>query len=361
MNSPNESLYSYILRTYHGDDVRKRKKTVLFKNVPKTMNDIVISSEGWNPASARINHKNLKKMIGLLSDEARIFLILRLITYLYIRPFLRLSLLVFLILFRYHHSIHPEIMSARMNESFLIRSFWSNYYINPGFLSNTYYYYSIKSRLQSNLQNETKIQINLTSSNEVKIEKNNTIPVVSQNGNKAIEYGNHSYLQLSNSRRHVVFSAKSNNLATKKLLQPVLTTLNNTMILVDFTTPVSPRMSKSYISSSPSPKTIATKSTITEQIVISKPMSALPIKPKQNKKTRNTTSRGKNINTKAKEKAKSKSKSKKTSKLDSTDFIYVIPEKQMVVIYENGIAYFVKVSRELIRKYLMSSRQQNTF
>jgi hypothetical protein len=358
MNSPNESLYSYILRTYHGDEVRKRKKTELFKDVPKTINDIVIPSEGWNPASARIKHRKLKTMIGLLSDEARIFLIFRLFTYLYIRPFLRISVLVFLILFRFYHSFHPEIISARMNESFLIRSFWSNYYNNPGFLTNTYYY-PIKPRIQSNLQAATGIQKNLNTSDEVKIGKTNTIHVLSQNENKAIEYVNNSNLTLSNSKMQVVFNKITKNIATKKLLQPVITTLNNTMILVDFTTPLSPRMSISSISSSPSPKTFVAKSRITDQIIIGKPMPHLPTKSKQNKQKRKTTSKNKNTNSKAKE----KTKSKRSSRPDSNELIYgyIIPEKRIVVIYDNGIPYIYKASRELINKYLMSSRQLNTF
>ena len=91
MNStPKESLYSYILRTYHGDNIHKRKKTVLFNVVPKKMNDIVnLVADGWNPASARINQKNMKKIIGLLSDKERIQFIMRVITYLYIRHILK--------------------------------------------------------------------------------------------------------------------------------------------------------------------------------------------------------------------------------------------------------------------------------
>ena len=134
MISNNESLYSYILRTYHGDDIRKRKKTVLFTNISKTINDLVILPKGWNTASARVDNKNFRRTIGLLSDTESINVIFRLIAYLYIKPFLRFSLFVFLLLIRMYHSTHPEIISARMNESFLIRSVWTNYYINPGFL-----------------------------------------------------------------------------------------------------------------------------------------------------------------------------------------------------------------------------------
>jgi len=381
MNSPNESIYSYILRTYHGDDVHKRKKTVLFKDVPKIIDDIVILSEGWNPASARINHKNLKKMISLLSDEARLFLIFRLIIYLYIRPFLRLSFLIFLILFRFYHSMHPEIISARMNESLLIRSFWTNYYTNPGFLSKVHfvnptitpcnrqgltntYYYPINPGIQSNLQDEAGLNIN-SSVNKDNIGSNNTVSTVStvstisKKGNRSIGYLNHSNLKLSNSRRQVVFSAKTNNIATKKLLQRVITTINNTMILVDFTTPVSPIQSTQYRPLTHLDKTFATKSRITDQIIIGKPMSYLPIKLKQNKQKSKTTSGNKNTNTNT----KSKYKSKKSSRPDSNELIYgyVNLEKKIVAIYENGDVYFYKVSKEFIYKYLMSSRQLNTF
>ena len=131
---PGESFYGFIIRNYHGEEAHKRKKTVLFQDVPKSMNEVVIIPEGWNPASVRINIRILKRIIGFLTDQARIFLIFRLISYLYIRPFLRMAFFASLILFRFYHFHHPEVISARLNESALTRVIWSNYYINPSAL-----------------------------------------------------------------------------------------------------------------------------------------------------------------------------------------------------------------------------------
>ena len=322
MNSPTESIYSYILRTYHGNDVHKRKKTVLFKDIPKTIDDIIILSKGWNPASARINNRNLKKIFGLLSEESRILLIIRLITYLYIRPFLRLSFLVFLILFRCYHSIHPEIISARMNDSLLIRSFWTNYYINPGFLSNSYY-----------LRTQPGTPASLETSAH-----NQTVP----ESNRAIQY-----IQLSNSRSQVVFANKPTE---KRLLRPVITSINNTMMLVDFTTPI-----PSFKPTPSSVKKVDTKPKITSQITISEPVSSLPTntkKPIQPIGNKNKIQKIKKI--KKIKNTNFKIKTNRGYKLNSNDFIYgyINVDKRIAVIYDNGISYFYKLSKEFLDKYV---------
>jgi len=326
MNSPTESIYSYILRTYHGNDVHKRKKTVLFRDIPKTIDDIVILSKGWNPASTRINNRNLKKIFGLLSEESRILLIIRLITYLYIRPFLRLSFLVFLILFRFYHSIHPEIISARMNDSLLIRSFWTNYYINPGFLSNSYYL-----RTQHGTQPGTPASLEISAHNQ-------TVP----ESNRAIQY-----IQLSNSRTQVVFANKPTE---KRLLRPVITSINNTMMLVDFTTPI-----PSFKPTLSSVKKVDTKPKITSQITISEPVSSLPTntkKPIQPIGNKNKIQKIKKI--KKIKNTNFKIKTNRGYKLNSNDFIYgyINVDKRIAVIYDNGISYFYKLSKEFLDKYV---------
>ena len=105
--------------------------------------------------------------------------------------------------------------------------------------------------------------------------------------------------------------------------------------------PLSPRPS---ISSSPLEK----KSSIPLQSL----PTNLPTKQRQNKQKRKTKSRKTKakINSKTKSNSKSNSKSNINSKRDSIDNIYsyVIPEKRIVVIYDNGIAYFYKVSKEFI-------------
>jgi len=336
MSSNNDSLYSNILRTYHGDDVRKRKKTVLFKDIPKTINDLINSQEGWNPASARINQKNLKRMVGLLSDEACSVLIIRLIVYLYIKPFLRFLLIVFLILFRFHHFTHPETISARMNESFLIRSVWSNYYTNPDFLTRT--------SVNTNTKN-IGIQQKEYTREDLKPSVNATSPIHIADSSTKIKNDSRKKIQLSNPSKQVVFA--NNNTPKRRLLRPVVTSLNNTMMLVDFTTPL--------VSSSIPPSSLSKKvqkpeikSTMKSQITVSKPMETPPKSVNSNKKTIHKI---KHLN--IKNKKNSKKNSKQIRKFDINDFVYgyVIVDKKLVVIYENGVPYFYKVSQAFIDKY----------
>lgn len=340
MSSNNESLYSHILRTYHGDDVRKRKKTVLFKDIPKTINDLITSQEGWNPASARINQKNLKRMVGLLSNEARIILIFRLIIYLYIKPFLRFSLIVFLILFRYYHFTHPETISARMNESFLIRSVWSNYYTNPDFLTRT----NVNTNTNTNTKN-IGIQLKGYANEDLKPSVNATSTLHITDSSTTKKNNSSIKIQISNSSKQVVFV--NNNTSKKRLLRPVVTSLNNTMMLVDFTTPL--------VSSSIPPSSLSKKvqkpeikSILKSQITVSNPMASTPKSLNSNKKT---IDKIKHLN--IKNKKNSKKNSKQIRKFDINDFVYgyVIVDKKLVVIYENGVPYFYKVSQAFIDKY----------
>jgi len=324
------------------------------------MNDIIIPTDEWNPASARINKKNMSKLIGILSDEERIKFIIRLITYLYIRPFLRFAFLAFLILFRCYHSIHPEIISARMNESFLIRSFWSNYYTNPGFLSIVYQPI-IYSRRPVITSSESNIQtLNQTLLSSPNFSSNKTIPIEPTLEKQElkrynpIQYHHNSYFALSNSRSQVVFNKTPNYIEKKKLLPPVITSLNNTMMLVDFNKPVP---AKASFSSNKSISTVQapvqkdeTKSKMISQITIGKPMASLPIKSTDSQKTQRSNSRN-SRNAKTYKKTKT---TKRSSKRNSKDFIYgyIIEDKGIAVIYENGIPHIYKLPKDFLNKYL---------
>jgi hypothetical protein len=307
MISNNESLYSYILRTYHGDDIRKRKKTVLFATISKTINELVILPESWNATSARINIKKFRTTFALLSDTECINLIFRLLAYLYIKPFLRFSLFVFLFLIRFYHSAHPEVISARMNESFLIRSIWTNYYINPGFIkpANTMH---INTHQDSHTSYSTKPIDNIIAKRTIiartaRADMPNSVVGIN--------------LQLSNSKKQVIFT---NYNSSKKLLRPI-TSLNNTMMLVDFTTPLA---------------------------------ASIPLSPSQ--KTRTPDSANKKLSTKQTKPRINKKKNQKQKhpqpQKRSRAFGYLIVDKKLAVIYENGNAYIYKVSQEFINKYI---------
>ena len=333
MSSNNEYLYSYVLRIYNRDDVSK-------------INDLVPSQEGLVPASARINQQKLKRMVGLLSNEARVILIFRLITYLYIRSLLRFLLFVFFLLFQYHHFTQPEMISSMMNESFLIRAVWSNYYTNTDFITS----------VNSNTK-DIGIQLKEYARENIKLTTNDTNDTNIQSNSKKI--------QLSNSSMQVVFV--NNNIFTQTLPLPV-TIINNTMMLVDFAKHI--YASSIYASSIPSllsQKSLKSeiKSTIKKQIIVNKQMPPPPEKPlhvellkggyvakppppvsqRANKKT---------INKIKKLNSKNKKNSKQIYKFDINDSVYgyVIVDKRIVIIYDNGITYFYKVSQAFIDKYL---------
>jgi len=311
MTSPTETSYSHILQTNllqtnHSNETRKRKKKVLSKNT-------------------KIH-------------------LLMLITYLYIRLFVGIFCLVSLILFRCYHSIHPEIISSMMNKSFLIRSVWSNYYTNPGFLINKYTHRGI----QSSFQNKIKLDLQ-TNLNAVNVGTKNTIYGLSTSSRK--RYLNYSYPPLSNSQMQVVFT--TNDIENKKLLRPVITSLNDTllMMLVDFTTPLI--SSKVSISSK---KTIETKSKVetTSSLLTKtkKPNMAIGNKNKLQKIKKGKTISGNRKNT------NSKAATQRNSKLNYADLIYgyVNVDKGIAIIYENGIPHVYKVSKEFIYKYLLTKQ-----
>ena len=104
------SLYNYVLEHFHNPDPiireknknrnkNKNKKTVLFADIITHINQLV-DVESENPASARINQRNFRRLIGMLTDNQRIILIIKLLVYMYIAPFLRYSTVMFLVLFR---------------------------------------------------------------------------------------------------------------------------------------------------------------------------------------------------------------------------------------------------------------------
>jgi hypothetical protein len=250
-----------------------------------------------------------------------------------------------------------------MNKSFLIRSVWSNYYTNPGFLINKYTHRGI----QSSFQNKIKLDLH-TNSNAVNVGTKNTIYDVSTSNRK--RYLNYSYLPLSNCQMQVVFTI--NDIENKKLLRPVITSLNDTLLtmLVDFTTPLI--SSKVSISSKKTIETksqietkskVETKSQITKQIITSKSTSSLLTKTKipniaiGNKNKLKIIKKGETIPRNRKN-TNSKAATQRNSKLNYDDLIYgyVNVDKGIAIIYENGIPHVYKVSKEFIYKYLLTKQ-----
>jgi hypothetical protein len=118
-------------------------------------------------------------------------------------------------------------------------------------------------------------------------------------------------------------------------------------MLVDFTTPI-----PSFRPTPSSVKKVDTKSKITSQITISKPVSSLPTntkKPIQPIGNKNKTQKINKI-----KKTNFKVKTTRGYKLNSNDFIYgyINVDKRIAVIYDNGISYFYKLSKEFLDKYV---------
>ena len=115
-------------------------------------------------------------------------------------------------------------------------------------------------------------------------------------------------------------------------------------MLVDFTTPI-----PSFKPTPSSVKKVDTKPKITSQITISEPVSSLPTntkKPNQPIGNKNKIQKIKNTNFKI--------KTNRGYKLNSNDFIYgyINVDKRIAVIYDNGISYFYKLSKEFLDKYV---------
>jgi hypothetical protein len=124
------SLYYQILEKYHNPDSKKtKKKTILFAKIVHNFDELVIYNN-LNLASARFNPKKLRRLIGMLSNMQSIALIIRLICYLYIMPFLRISLVVFLVIFRLYHFSNPVFINDRIMNSRIVASIWTNYEFN---------------------------------------------------------------------------------------------------------------------------------------------------------------------------------------------------------------------------------------
>ena len=77
-------------------------------------------------------------------------------------------------------------------------------------------------------------------------------------------------------------------------------------------------------------------------------------KNKPQKMKKGKSSSGKQTNTKS----NSNAATKRNSKLKYTNLVYgyVNVDKEIAIIYENGIPHFYKVSKEFINKYLLTNQ-----
>lgn len=339
--SDKESFYLMLINQFHCEDIHKRKKTVLFKNIPRHINELVTFQNG-NPASARINHRNLKRIIGILSDTTRNALIIRLILYIYVLPFLRLSLVMFLILFRYYHYTHPEFIPARMNNSTMISNIWTNYYLADLTIS-TVPVPGSNIITSPHTTTTTTTPTHIFQSPQIPTSASTTDPKQSlQSANHKtksarVQYFNYSYLPLTTRTHQVVFYDYSdNNLLKpamsnpdKKLVQEMLEPLKTPTPFIKHKTPAATKAKP--------------KSKLAKQIMITKTNDTRPITKKKIIKKIHKRSNGKARTVPVKQSASH----------DDDDHIngYLVIDKKLVIIVENGKTYIYRVPQSFIDKY----------
>ncbi len=274
-----DSLYNYILETFYNQSSnqpsnqsntkkKKENKTVLFANIVVKISDIVKYKNG-NPASARIHQHNFQRLFAMLNDYQRKILLIKLILYIYIMPFIRYSSIAFLVLFRFYHIYHPEFITARINNSPSMSRFWSNYY---------------------------------------------PIGIYHNNSNNTV---NNNYLT-----NRVISIRKQLNKLSNDILNIRELGINT---------------NRQY-------KSIDTMNAISTNTINSfSTKTKLPIEPK--------TSKSKTKSKSKKELLKKKEKLKTTKEYDPNIKGFILPDKNLVAIIENGIVYLYPIPKYLRNKY----------
>lgn len=333
MNS--QSFYNYVLERFHNPDPviakkNRNKKTVLFADIITNINQLV-ENKNANPASARINQRNLRRLIGMLGDNQRKLIILRLLVYLYLAPFLRYSAVVFLVLFRIYHAHHPEFITARLNNSTMMAGFWSNYrlpinnnpYQSPHQLFNYDYSSSVPKSL-TNIASRKKYRDVVITNGIVSI-RNELNQVQRELYNT---YNRSQYLGLTKPNPVKANSANPSPVNANPV-KPKATTQNK-----------------------------KAKASILDQVIISKPMQNAPITKTSSTYANQLLGNKLPINKQNGKKTKKYGNYEKGYKFRD-DYItgYILPEKGVAVIIEDGQVYLYKLPKYLIDEYVAMSNQ----
>jgi hypothetical protein len=320
------SLYNYVLEHFHNPDPiireknknrnkNKNKNTVLFADIITHINQLV-DVESENPASARINQRNFRRLIGMLTDNQRIILIIKLLVYMYIAPFLRYSTVMFLVLFRLYHAQHPEFINNRLNNSTVMAGFWSNYRLsiptNEIYPSKSQLYNYDYSSINPKPLSITALKRNRNISNGIVSIRNE----LNQVQKELYNWTNTKYIDNKNIKKKKL-SAISNK---RKL--------NNS-------SKISPNVS--------------VKSSLYNQIKISHPIVTATT-PTINK----ILTQKKNLGNARVYSNKKQIRNKKVIKKNGKEYItgYILPEKGIAVIIENGKTYIYKLPKYLIDEYV---------
>ena len=358
------SLYNYVLERFHNTDpiIRKKnknKKTVLFADIITHINQLV-DVESGNPASARINQRNFRRLIGMLTDNQRKLLIIKLLAHIYIAPFLRYSVVVFLVLFRLYHAHHSDFITNRLNNSTIIAGFWSNYRLsiptngiyNRGIYNNNIkqiYPLTGQSFLKSSLSAYTDSDENLkvtyiTSQNDRCYNTYNRLmnnydyssiklkplPITALKRNRNISNCIVSIRNELNQVQRELYNWTHTKYIDNRNIRNILSISNKR---------------KSYNSSKIS-KIVPVKSSLYDQIRVSHPMAAVPT-------IKNILTQKKNLGNARVYSNKKQIRNKKIKK-NGKDYItgYILPERGVAVIIEDGKTYIYKLPKYMLDKYL---------
>lgn len=264
---------------------KKMMKRSAYNNAARTIDSIIISCEPAEYATARINNRKFKRMIDVLSLEQRMQLFARLITGVYIIPFLRLVFLAFIFHYGFLHLFMAINTSSNSKES------------GPTFRN---------------------------------VSSNVSLP-----------------LALSNSTMQVSFQDLKEEPSRKKLLRPpFVITLNDTLQLIDLTFPLLPETSNSVPKPKPKlSKTISSKSKGNGNTK-TKGKSANKKNMKENEKVKNKIT---NTNIKIKKAKVATSKpNHQPPDIKSPVYGYLVMENGIAVVYENGdVMLYEKINPEM--------------
>ncbi|MCE2706782.1 MAG: hypothetical protein LW807_06880 [Proteobacteria bacterium] len=92
-------------------DIRKRK-IVLTRAIPIYVKDILSFENFENSEKARFYRRNIKRSLAQLSHMERFMLIIRLLTYIYIIPLLRISIIAFVLIFNLYNFVYLGFISC---------------------------------------------------------------------------------------------------------------------------------------------------------------------------------------------------------------------------------------------------------
>ena len=264
---------------------KKMMKRSAYNNAARTIDSIIISCEPAEYATARINNRKFKRMIDVLSLEQRMQLFARLITGVYIIPFLRLVFLAFIFHYGFLHLFHA--MNTMPNSPVVIMNDYTN-------------------------SNESGPTFRNVSSNV-------SLP-----------------LALSNSTMQVSFQDSRIEPSRKKLLRPpFVITLNDTLQLIDLAFPLLPETAYSIPKPKPKlSKTISSKSKENAKI---------------NKIINTKIKKAKVVKSKTKPNARSKPSQYPNHQANKSPIYgYLVMENGIAIVYENGdIRLYEKITPDI--------------